>query len=116
MVNGTYLSPVKIYKFKRNKSDCLNLKCSEKFITKWAHRDSCSMQIMCPKLGQLVCGSYGLSIGKVDICSRGMQYVVNIKSEVHLEFWTTAASKPDIECYIWCDTQKDFKAKQSVGS
>ena len=72
------------------------------------------MQIMCPKLGQLVCGSYGLFIGRMDICSEKEQYVVKMETELNFEFWSTDSSHPNIECYIWCDTKQDFKAKQSL--
>ena len=90
------------------------MKCSETIIAKWAHTEVCSMQIMCPKLGELVCGSYGLLINNMDICSEKKLYVTKMETQINFEFWSTKSSKPDIECFIWCDTKVDFKAKQSL--
>ena len=90
------------------------MKCSETIIAKWAHSEVCSLQIMCPKLGELVCGSYGLLINNMDICSEKKLYVTKMETQINFEFWSTKSSKPDIECFIWCDTKVDFKAKQSL--
>ena len=88
------------------------MKCSETIIAKWAQTEVCSMQIMCPKLGELVCGSYGLLIDNMDICSEKKLYVAKMETQINFEFWNTKSSKPDIECFIWCDSKEEFNVRQ----
>ena len=55
-----------------------------------------------------------LLINNMYICSEKKLYVTKMETQINFEFWSTKSSKPDIECFIWCDTKVDFKAKQSL--
>ena len=115
LVNNTYLSPVKIYKYLFNSTEpCLKRKCKETLDINWAHEDQCLLNVKCSSLGYHVCGQFGIVIGSTDICHENKLYKIPLNLNTSaITAWSTYNSQPNINCSLWCETVFDFNAKHS---
>ena len=69
---------------------------------------------MCTKLTGDICGDYGLKLKvdeeKVNICKTNVTTVLPIDEKGDVEYWYTQAFDHEVDCYLWCQTDKDFNS------
>ena len=70
---------------------------------------------MCRKLSGHVCGDYGLKLTvdgeTVDICKTNVTTILPLEEKGYLEYWYTQDGRHDLDCYLWCHTDKNFNAE-----
>ena len=80
--------------------------CDRSLTFLWKKDYACKSTLVCPKLGQDVCGTFVMWLNReVPICSENVSHysVMNpLEDRVDINLSVLRGQTPDFECYFWC--------------